>query len=125
MRIDAAEELRLLEYGQRLLYRQRNVSARDGRSTGRTLFDRALAGGGQALGASSAGLEVGAPADIVALRADGEGATGDALLDRWIFARSDIASVWRAGHEVVRDGRHVARDAIAARYRDTIARLVG
>jgi formiminoglutamate deiminase len=123
VRIDAAEELRLLEYGQRLFHRQRNVVARDGRSTGRTLFDRALAGGGQALGASPVGLEVGAPADIVALHADGDGASGDALLDRWIFARADIASVWRAGRERVRDGRHVARDAIAARYRGTIARL--
>ncbi len=123
VRIDAAEELRLLEYGQRLTHRQRNVLARNGRSTGRTLFDRALVGGAQALGASSGGLVVGAPADVVALRADGEGASGDALLDRWIFARADIASVWRAGREVVREGRHVARDVIAARYCRTIARL--
>jgi len=124
VRIDAAEELRLLEYGQRLLHRQRNVLARDDRSTGRTLFDHALAGGTQALGASSSGIAVGAPADIVALVRDGEGVSGDALLDRWIFARGDIDTVWRAGRAVVRDGRHVARDAIAARYRRTLARLV-
>ena len=123
VRIDAVEELRLLEYGQRLTRRQRNVLARDGFSTGRTLFARALAGGAQALGAEPAELVAGAPADIVALAGDGEGATGDALLDRWIFAQGSIDAVWRAGRQVVRDGRHVAHDAIAARYRDTLRRL--
>ncbi len=123
VRIDAVEELRLLEYGQRLTRRQRNVLARDGFSTGRTLFARALAGGAQALGAEPAELVAGAPADIVALAGDGEGATGDALLDRWIFAQGSIDAVWRAGRQVVRDGRHVARDAITARYRDTLRRL--
>jgi formimidoylglutamate deiminase len=124
VRIDAAEELRLLEYGQRLLHRQRNVLARADRSTGRTLFDHAFAGGAQALGAATEGLGVGMPADIVALRPDGEGASQDALLDRWIFARGDIDTVWRAGREVVREGRHTGRDAIAARYRATLRRLV-
>ena len=124
VRIDAAEELRLLEYGQRLLHRQRNVLARDGGSTGRTVFDRALAGGAQALGASSAGLTVGAPADIVALASDGEGAAGDALLDRWIFARGGVDAVWRGGRQVVRGSRHVARETVLARYRRTLGRLV-
>jgi formiminoglutamate deiminase len=123
VRIDAAEELRLLEYGQRLVRRQRNVLARDGLSTGRTLFDRALDGGAQALGAEAPALAEGRPADIVALAGDGEGASGDALLDRWIFAQGCIDSVWRAGRRVVREGRHVARDAIAARYRETLRRL--
>lgn len=125
VRIDAAEELRLLEYGQRLVRRQRNVLARDGASTGRTLFDRALAGGAQALGAEAPALVAGAPADIVALADDGEGASGDALLDRWIFAQGRIDSVWRAGRQVVCEGRHVARDLIARRYRETLRRLAG
>lgn len=123
VRIDAAEELRLLEYGQRLLHRQRNVLARDGRSTGRTLFDRALAGGGQALGARTSGLEVGAPADIVALEVDGDGAAGDALLDRWIFARGRVDAVWRGGRQLVGGGRHVAHETVVARYRRTLRRL--
>jgi len=123
VRIDAAEELRLLEYGQRLTRRQRNVLARDGLSTGRTLLTRALAGGAQALGAGPAALMPGAPADIVALRGDGEGAAGDALIDRWLFAQGTVEAVWRGGRQVVREGRHVARDAIAARYRETMRRL--
>ena len=125
VRIDAAEELRLLEYGQRLVRRQRNVLAQDGLSTGRTLFERALAGGAQALGAGPAALAAGAPADIVALADDGEGASGDALLDRWIFAQGRVETVWRAGRLCVQDGRHVCRDRIAARYRETLSRLAG
>mgnify|MGYP006140555923 CR=1 FL=1 len=98
-----------------------------GRSTGRLLFDQALAGGAQATGVSC-GLSVGATADIVAL--DGghislEGRFGDAVLDSWIFGapRGGVASVWRAGRLVVRQGRHVARDAIAKRFRKAMMEL--
>ncbi len=123
VRIDAAEELRLLEYGQRLTLRQRNVLARDGQSTGRTLFSAALRGGAQALGAGVAALTSDAPADIVALACPDFMGSGDTLLDHWIFARGDIHSVWRAGRQVVRDGRHIRRSQIADRYRRTIWRL--
>ena len=50
VRISAADELRTLEYGQRLIHRQRNVLGDAGQSTGRRLFDAALAGGAQAVG---------------------------------------------------------------------------
>lgn len=121
--IDAAEELRLLEYGQRLTRRERNVlSPREGASTGGALYRAALAGGTQALGA-------GGPADLVSLDTDHPalaGRSGDALLDGWIFAARGgaVKSVWRRGREVVKDGRHVARDAIATRYRGTLAALL-
>ena len=70
------------------------------------------------------------PADIVALNAGHvvfAGRSGDALLDSWIFAapRGAVASVWRRGRQVVADGRHVARDAIEARYRTALARVLG
>ena len=52
--IDMTEELRLLEYGQRLARRARNVLASEAtRSTGRRLLEAALTGGAQALGAES------------------------------------------------------------------------
>ncbi|MGK2257556.1 MAG: formimidoylglutamate deiminase, partial [Brevundimonas sp.] len=124
VQIGLADELRMLEYSQRLALRGRAVMADPGRSTGRLLFDQALAGGAQATGVSC-GLSVGAAADIVAL--DGghisfEGRFGDAVLDSWIFGapRGGVASVWRAGRLVVRQGRHVARDAIEARYRQAL-----
>ncbi len=126
--IDAAAELRGLEYAQRLIERARNVTApAPGRSTGAALFDAALTGGAQALGVAS-GLEVGAPADLVALDLDHPslaGRHGDALLDAWIFACRDnpVTAVWRRGRQVVENGRHIARDAIVARYRETLARI--
>ena len=130
VRIDAAEELRLLEYGQRLTGRVRNaLAAGPGGSTGARLFDGALAGGAQALGCD-AGLKVGAPADIVALDAghpDLGGRQGDAVLDAFVFAGGQrlVRDVWRFGRHVVADGRHVDRDRIVARYRRALARLAG
>jgi formiminoglutamate deiminase len=123
VRIDAAEELRLLEYGQRLTCVRRNVLTHEGHSTGRTLFEQAFKGGAQALGSDPRGLRAGAPADIVALALD-EPRERDSLLDRWIFARGSVQTVWRAGRKVVEQGRHVNRDPIAARYRGVIERLV-
>lgn len=125
--IDASEELRLYEYGQRLTHRGRNMLARGaGASTGASLFAAALSGGARALGAP-AGIAVGHSADLVSLRADHPGLigrTGDTLIDSWLFGagRGAVDCVWRGGHRVVSGGVHHARDAIVARYR---ARLPG
>jgi len=126
--IDMTEELRWLEYGQRLAGRARNLLAvGPDRSTGQDLFDAALAGGAQALGAE-AGLAVGRSADIVSLNEDHValfGRSGPWLTDSFLFAagRGAIDRVWRRGAEVVRGGRHVAREAIEADYRRALARL--
>ncbi|WP_309643013.1 formimidoylglutamate deiminase [Phenylobacterium sp.] len=128
--IDVAEELRTLEYGQRLARRTRNVMAAEpGDSTGAGLYRAALAGGGQALGVGASRLAVGEPADIVSLDRDHPvlvGRQGDALIDSWAFAgrRDVVDNVWRAGVRLVSGGRHRARDAIAARYRRTLARIL-
>jgi formiminoglutamate deiminase len=126
--IDAAQELRLLEYGQRLQRQSRNVLAAPTHwSTGRSLFERALSGGAQALGASHGGIEVGAAADIVSLAAANAALlerTGDDILDSWIFSsRSAIDCVWRRGRCLVRNGQHVKREVIALRYAATMRRL--
>lgn len=126
--IDAAGELRALEYAQRLTQRSRNVLApAEGTSTGRSLFDAAIAGGAKALGLATAGLLEGASADIVALNASDAalaGRTGDFVVDSWIFAGAAVDCVWRHGREVVRQGRHVDRERIQARYRNTMKRLM-
>lgn len=126
--IAAADELRMLEYSQRLAHRGRNLLATPRASTARRLFDRALAGGAQALGVDG-GIVAGAPADIVALDANHPALVGrkrDALLDSWIFAgrAGCIDAVWRRGTQVVKGGRHRAADAIAARYRTVVAKLL-
>jgi formiminoglutamate deiminase len=127
--ISLAEELRLLEYGQRLKRRMRNVMAGQAQaSTGRKLFDAALVGGAQALGVDG-GLKVGAPADVISLDADHPALiarAGDNILDSFIFAGGNglISGVWRAGRRLVIDGRHSRRAEIAARYRRTLERLL-
>jgi formimidoylglutamate deiminase len=125
VRISVAEELRLLEYSQRLRDRARNVIAGGpssdgmGKSTGRILFDGALRGGSRALGALMAGpvgIEVGAPADIVSLDAASPALVerrADAWLDSFVFAGGGIDGVWRGGVKVVEGGRHIARDRLA------------
>ena len=123
VRIDAAEELRLLEYGQRLIRRQRNVLAAPDRSSGRLLFEAALAGGGQALGEAPA-LTIGGRADLVALAPDPLG-VGDLALDRWIFGNGRVDSVWRGGRRVVSGGRHHARDEIERRFQMAAVQLLG
>jgi formiminoglutamate deiminase len=126
--LSAPAELRTLEYSQRLVERRRNALAERGGSTGRALFDRALAGGGQALG-RTAGLRPGAPADIVVLDT-GDVAlaerAGDRLLDGWIFAGRDalVREVWAGGKRIVEGGRHVRRAAIEQRYRATLGKLL-
>ncbi len=128
--IDAAEELRTLEYGQRLTRQSRNVLASQDRpSVGGALFAGALTGGARALGVTPLRLEPGASADIVCLDADHPsliGRQGDALLDAWIFAARGgaVESVWRRGRKVVESGRHINRDAIARAYRRTLSRLL-
>ena len=129
--IDAATELRALEYSQRLTRRARNVLAGDsGHSTGRSLFDAALTGGAQALGAGPVGLAAGAPLDLVTLDARHPALIerrDDEILDSWIFAggRNVIDCVWRAGEKVVSAGRHRQRDAIVARYQRAVKVLLG
>jgi formimidoylglutamate deiminase len=127
--LDAAEEFRTLEYSQRLAHRGRNVLASAaGRSTGRTLFDSALAGGAQVLN-SARGLMAGASLDVVSLSTEQPELVQrreDDILDSWIFSggRRVVDCVWRAGEKVVVNGRHRHRDAIVARYRRTLKNLL-
>lgn len=117
VRISAADELRTLEYGQRLVHRRRNVLGEARRSTGRRLIEEALAGGAQAVGAPIGSIAVGQRADFVVLHADGF--QDDSALDSWLFTADNAAikTVYRSGIPVVQQGRHRDRDAIVARYR--------
>ncbi|WP_342131381.1 formimidoylglutamate deiminase [Hydrogenophaga sp. OTU3427] len=112
--VNAAEELQLLEYSQRLATRQRNVLADDAQrhvATAMTLH--AVAGGAQASGRAVAGLAVGQQADLVLLDASHPLLQGlpspDAMLSAHVFAshrRSAIAEVWTGGQRRVLGGRH-------------------
>jgi formimidoylglutamate deiminase len=128
--VGVADELRQLEYGQRLKHRERNVLSRGPDvSTGRALFDAAVSGGTQALAQACGGIEQGARADIVSLDAAHPslaGRRGDAVLDGFIFAAGAdaIDCVWAGGNKAVEGGRHRLRQTARDRFSATIRRLV-
>jgi formimidoylglutamate deiminase len=130
IQIDAAAELRQLEYGQRLARRARNVMTRDdGESAGRRLFATALAGGAQALQQPIGALAVGLRADIVLLDSDHPDLAsrhGDQWLDAWIFVagRAAVQTVLVGGEMVVDAGRNRMRSKIEARYKRVLANLL-
>ncbi|MBB6182448.1 formimidoylglutamate deiminase [Pseudorhizobium flavum] len=122
--ISLPEELRTLEYSQRLSRRARNVIADPGGSTGRRLFEETSRGAGQALQSRSE-IEVGASAEMIALDLRGvPHLQQDRLLDHWIFAGGvAVDTVWAAGRKRVEGGRHVKRDAISRRFNQVMKEL--
>ncbi|MBB3657960.1 formiminoglutamate deiminase [Rhizobium sp. BK650] len=115
--ISVAEELRQLEYSERLALRARNVVATAGGSTGRALFEHALTGGGAAL-KSPSGLVAGNYADIISLDISAVSyLSEDRLIDHWIFAGGvAVDSLWALGRKQVENGRHLRRDLIDRRF---------
>lgn len=128
IRISLAEELRLLEYSQRLQHKSRAVMADSHRSTGRLLWEGAAKGGAQAAGRDSGAIAVGMWADLLALDTNDvrlEGFAGDSLVDAVLFAGRDglVTDLWSAGRHIVQSGRHIARDEVEAAFRATMRRL--
>ena len=128
IRIDLAEEMRVLDHSQRLRDGTRAALADPDRSTARRLWDAAAAGGARAAGRGSGAIEAGRLADLVALDDRSlalDGLEGDTALDAFVFAGKgrEIADVWSAGRHLVEDGRHVRRERIEAAYRPVQARL--
>lgn len=123
--ISVAQELRQLEYSQRLGLKKRNVLAQPEGSTGRRLFETALSGGGMALNAG-VGLAQGNYADIVSLDVEHVPyLAANQILDHWIFAGGiAVDCVWALGRKQVEGGRHVRRDAIGRRFRTVMQELL-
>ncbi len=129
VRISLVEELRTLEYSQRLRDLARNVLVPGEGSVGETLYLGAAKGGAQALGRDAGRIAVGALGDLVAVdRAHPAlfGLPEGQLLDGFCFAADDhsVSDVWAAGRHMVQEGRHIARDAILAKYRRAITALL-
>ncbi len=128
IRISLDEELRTLEYSQRLRDKGRAMLATPDKSTGRVLFEGACEGGARAAGRTSGSIAPGRLADLVALDAGHPnlaGRTGDAVLDSFVFAGGNglVSDVWSAGRHCVHEGNHVARGRIIQRYIETISEL--
>lgn len=128
IRISLSEELRTLEYSQRLRDGTRAALATPEKSTGRRMFDGMLHGGAQASGRDTGRIAAGAWADLMTLDTASEyiwGREGDPALDAWIFAGDDslVRDVWSAGRHMVHEGQHVQRASISAAYKRTIDAL--
>ncbi|RSC28655.1 formimidoylglutamate deiminase [Pseudomonas putida] len=129
--LSVVEELRWLEYGQRLRDQRRNRLYRsDQPMVGRTLYDAALAGGAQALGQGIGELAVGKRADWLVL--DGQDpylatSSGDGILNRWLFAGSDrqVRDVMVNGQWVVRQGRHALEEQSGQAFAAVLRTLLG
>ena len=121
--VSPVEELRWLEYGQRLVTRHRNIAVTaHSPSVGETLLRGVLDSAADATGFGQATDEVLLDAAAPALA----GATADDVVDRWLFAgnRPLVKQVRVAGRTVVSEGRHVEGEAIARRYGETLRRLL-
>jgi formimidoylglutamate deiminase len=128
--VEAAEELRLLEFGQRLLHRRRNLLLPAGtQSTGAALYDLAGAGGAQALSGDIGRIELGARADLVVLNGSAPllaGKSGDAILDTYVFSggRELVRDVYVGGKRVIADGHHPDEEDIASAFAAVMGRLL-
>ncbi len=127
--VNPVEELRWLEYGQRLVHRQRALLASEGAaSVGRFLYEHAARNGARALGLEAGALAPGRRADLVVVDSTSpmlEGRQGDALLDALVFASGPdtVREVMVGGRWRVRDGRHHERDPIRRRFAEALGRL--
>ncbi|PZF75554.1 formimidoylglutamate deiminase [Aestuariivirga litoralis] len=127
--VSPAEDLRMLEYSQRLRDRTRNaLAAGPGQSTGRTLFDAALKGGARSMRQPVGAIAPGYRADITVLDADHPllaGRREDAALDTWIFSGGNalVKDVIVGGTQVVKDRHHVNEETIARNFRAALRRL--
>lgn len=128
--VSPVEELRWLEYGQRLSTRHRNIAVRpDSPSVGQTLLRDVARSAHSSTGHATGTFAPGEFADAVVLDTDAPQLFGlhpDDAIDRWIFSgnRNLVRDVHVGGRRVVENGHHVRRSEIAARYRAAMARLM-
>lgn len=127
--VSMIEELRTLEYGQRLLRRERAITKTASQpSVGATLYTMALRGGAQALGRLAGQIEVGKRADFIALNPQIPSLlskTGNLILDAMVFAGNlnPIRHVIAGGQHVVQDCKHISEDKLLPAYIKTIKKL--
>jgi formimidoylglutamate deiminase len=127
--VSPVEELRWLEYGQRLLHRERNLLVEEGgRHVGASLYRAALDGGARASGRPLGRLEPGCRADLLVIDEELSflwGKAGDGLVDALVFAgnANPVRDVFVGGRHVVSDGRHAEEERIFADYKAALSAL--
>lgn len=121
------EELRLLDYGQRLVS-ERRVVLGGPVGAGGALLEHAWRGGCQALAWQGGSIAEGRRADLVVLDAEHPalvGRAGDAVLDSWVFSGTDnpVRDVMVGGRWVVKQGRHPREEAVRSAYAEAVKRI--
>ncbi|MBC6439784.1 MAG: formimidoylglutamate deiminase [Rhodospirillales bacterium] len=128
--VSPVEELRWLEYVQRLRRELRNVMASDReRHTGARLWNAALAGGAQALGRPIDGIRAGNRADFIALNPNHPilfGRSGHHVTDSLVFSGNDttVSDVVVGGRHIIQDGHHTDEERIARAYHKAVKDLM-
>ncbi len=128
IRISLSEEIRTLEYSQRLRDRSRAALASDDKSTGRRIFDEIVDGGANAAGRKTGKISVGFWADFLALDSNATNLASyedDTILDIFVFAGDDLLvnDVWSAGRHLVKNGRHINHDSFTHTYLKTLCSI--
>lgn len=127
--ISPIEELRLLEYGQRLKFRGRNIAiTKQQPHSGSNLYMESLKGGALATGFECGAIEVGKSADIITLDPESPlllGTPDKYLLDRFIFSGNvtPVNSVMTRGEWLIKNGAHKKEQEILTGFRNTVERL--
>ena len=128
--VSPVEELRWLEYGQRLASHRRNIAVTDhSPSVGDTLLGAVEASAAASTGHAIGSLAEGEFADALVLDVAAPqfaGATDEDATDRWVFAGNQnlVRETWVNGRCVVENGRHFHADAIATHYCAQVERLI-
>lgn len=127
--ISVTEELRWLEYTQRLVRRERTLlKSAEIPSVGAMLFEKTLSGGARALGRKAGRIEIGCRADFLVLDDAIPVMTGklrDHILDAAVFAASEnpVRDVMAGGRWVVQNRRHRREEHILEKYRKTLEKF--
>jgi formimidoylglutamate deiminase len=127
--ISLTEELRMLEYSQRMRDLSRNVLVKDNGSVGEAIYSAAARGGAKALARDAGSIATGRLADLVAIDSNAPSlcALGrHQIIDGLVFASNDsvVTDVWSAGRHTVQNGRHFAREKIIVEYRKAMTTLL-
>ncbi len=128
--VDPAEELKAMEYSQRLALRRRNVAASAPQPhTAARLWSLAASGGAQALGLGAGAIAPGARADLVVIDTDHislASRDGEQALDSYVFVagKGAVRDVMVGGEWAVKNGHHWQEDAAAKDYRAAVTRIL-
>ena len=128
--VSPVEELRWLEYGQRLATRRRNIAVTpDSPSVGETLLRAVATSAADSSGHGVGTLVPGHYADALVLDVAAPhfaGASDEDAIDRWLFSgnRNLVRETWVGGRCLVEKGRHMRADSIATAYGSALDRML-